>query len=142
MRPPSPAEVALRPTLARSAYGDKYFSLFWDIYLGVPSKDSSECLARFPIGSWRSIAWDLRHEANVGSRAVLAMVLSTIGRKNGEYWMMQEGLKLYVSALGEAQASLRHPTKWKADSVLLACSALGMFEVLLRRPFLSYVGEC
>ena len=130
LRQTDPTEVALRPSLARSAYGDKFFSLFWDIYLGVPSKDSSECLSRYPIGSWRSIAWDFRHQDNVGSRAVLAMVLSTIGRKNEESWMMQERLKLYVGALSEAQTNLRHPTKWKADSLLLACSALGMFEVL------------
>lgn len=123
------AEVVLRPSLARSAYQDKYFSLFWDIYLGVPSEDSSECMTRFPIGSWRSIAWDLRHQANTGNRAVLAMVLGTIGKKYGDSCMMREGLKLHVSALNEAQNELRHPTKWKSDGLLLACSALGMFEV-------------
>ena len=127
--PAGPSEVALQPSLTRSAYKDKYFSLFWDIYLGVPIKEASECLSRFPIGSWRSIAKDLHHQDNLAKKAVLAMALSTIGRKNDESWMMREGLKLCVSALGEARAGLRHPTKWKADSLLLACSAFGMFEV-------------
>lgn len=65
---------------------------------------------------------------------MLAVVLSAIGKKNGVSWMMKEGLKIYVSALGQAQTSLKHPMKWKADNLLLACSALGLFEVL-HSPF-------
>lgn len=71
----------------------------------------------------------LHRQDAMAKKAVMAMALSTVGRTNDEAWMMKEGLKLYVSALMKTRHGLRHPAKWKADELLLACSALGMFEV-------------
>lgn len=60
---------------------------------------------------------------------MLAIALGTLGKKYEEPRIAEEGLKLYVGALTETRRRLRHPTKWRADGLLLACSALGMFEV-------------
>lgn len=119
------------PSLSSSAYQEQYLSLFWDSYLGAATAQTStsECLSRFPIGTWRSIARDIHHQDDLAKRSVLAIALGTLGRKHEEPQLAKEGLKLYVGALNETRGRLGHPTKWKADGLLLACSALGLFEV-------------
>ena len=125
------APLRSSPSLASSAYQEQHLSLFWDSYLGAATAhtSTSECLSRFPIGTWRSIARDLHHQDDLAKKSVLAIALGTLGKKYDEPQIAKEALRLYVGALTETRGRLRHPTKWKADGLLLACSALGMFEV-------------
>ncbi|KAF9873536.1 hypothetical protein CkaCkLH20_08995 [Colletotrichum karsti] len=122
-------DIVLPQTLARSAYEDKYLSIFWDIWFPC-GPTSADCSSKYPISSWTTSARDLyRHDAAL-RRTLLAMCLSTLGRKENRPSLMADGFQTYVKALREVNVSLRNPKRWSSDAVVVASRGLGLFELL------------
>ncbi|KAL0939526.1 uncharacterized protein CTRU02_206136 [Colletotrichum truncatum] len=121
------ADIVLRHSLARTAYEDKYLSLFWNSWFPC-GRQSAEILPKYPIYSWISCARDLYQHDKALWRTLLAMCFCTLGRQSGKSELMADGFQMYTQALREVNASLRHPTRWKSDAVMVASRGLGLFE--------------
>ncbi|KAH8670100.1 hypothetical protein BGZ60DRAFT_375305 [Tricladium varicosporioides] len=133
---PSPLEavsgsVLLPAALSHSAYEDKYIGLYWDTYL--PSRQLlSRCKDsdRICLGGWTTTVQDLYVTSPVLRKALLALCLSTISRRDGQQWMAEEGLKFYVSALQGMSGALKVPANAKNDALLLANKLFSLYEAM------------
>ncbi|KAK2811677.1 hypothetical protein FQN50_002023 [Emmonsiellopsis sp. PD_5] len=128
--------ITLPPTLARTAYQDKYISLFWTAYTPGTQHISPPTL-RNSLGSWTNAIHDLYLTDDVLRKALLAISLTTIGRgRDGEKWMVEQGLELYTGALKDMSATLavggrgRVWGKGKADALLTASKIFSLYETI------------
>ncbi|OHW99584.1 C6 zinc finger domain-containing protein [Colletotrichum incanum] len=134
-------DVTLPHSLTRTAYEEKYFSLFWDLWF--PCGSTSPGLSiKYPVADWMTAARAMYRDDSALRGTLLAMCLSTIGRHNRQDWLLSEGVKLYVQALNELNNGLRHPRRWSSDALLVASRGLGLFEAIAacmsrKRIFLS-----
>jgi hypothetical protein len=95
----------------------------------VASASASDILVRYPHTSWIKVAREL-YIGNDGLRkALVALSLGIIGRKDGRSWMMQEALKSYIDSLREVNIGLQKLSKGNQDAVLVTSRALGSYEV-------------
>ncbi|KAK2791235.1 hypothetical protein FQN53_006076 [Emmonsiellopsis sp. PD_33] len=91
---------------ARTAYQDKYISLFWTAYT-PGSQHISPPTLRNSLGSWTNAIQDLYLTDDVLRKALLAISLTTIGRgRDGQKWMVEQGLEMYTGALKDMSATL------------------------------------
>jgi len=119
--------VTLPDHLARAAYDVRYFELFWGAYM--PMKGNLQEHITYINPSWTDAANEL-YSANEALRtALLALGLGTIGRRDGQRWMIKEGRVAYVRSLGHMSRQLRGAQEWKSDSLLAASKVLGLYEV-------------
>ncbi|KAF6801033.1 hypothetical protein CSOJ01_12035 [Colletotrichum sojae] len=125
----SSTDVALPHSLARSAYEEKYLGLFWNVWFPA-GQLSADLAPRYPVSSWISSARDLYRHDSALRRTLLAMCLSTLGRREERPELMADGFKLYVQALSDVNASLRHPKRFRSDAVMVASRGLGLYELL------------
>ncbi|OLN94292.1 hypothetical protein CCHL11_02814 [Colletotrichum chlorophyti] len=135
------ADLVLPPSLARSAYEEKYIGMFWNFWLPC-GELSPECSSQYPISRWTSDARDMYRQDNALRGTFLAMCLSAVGQRDDQEWLVADGLQLYVKALSELNAGLRHPKRWRTDALLMASRGLGLFEAIAacmsrKRTFLS-----
>ncbi|TEA17832.1 Beauvericin cluster-specific repressor BEA4 [Colletotrichum sidae] len=118
-------------SLSRSAYEDRVIDLFWDGYMpGLSVRLQSSPVMRYALADWMDTLQSLYKTDTALRQALLAFGLATVGRREGQRWMMEDGLKLYCQAPGATNAGLRHPRRWKSDALLLASRLLGVYELL------------
>ncbi|KAK1996605.1 hypothetical protein LX36DRAFT_580100 [Colletotrichum falcatum] len=119
------------PSLSQSAFEDKIFDQFWDGYLPeAPLCVPGSAVARYSNADWATTVRDLYRTDTALRQSLLAFSLGTIGRRDKQQWMIDDGLKLYCDALGELNVALRHPKRWKTDALMLASRLLGFYELL------------
>ncbi|KZL75718.1 C6 zinc finger domain protein, partial [Colletotrichum tofieldiae] len=122
-------DVTLPHSLTRTAYEEKYLSLFRDLWF--PCGNTSPGLSvKYPVADWTTAALAMYRDDSALRGTLLAMCLSTIGRHNRQDWLFSEGVMLYVQALNELNNGLRHPRRWRSDALLVASRGLGLFELL------------
>lgn len=120
--------ISLLDSLAHSAYENKYLGLFWEAYLpGSKALPSGEL--KGVLGGWTEAIPDLYLSDDVLRKALLAMCLGTIGRRDCKKWMAEQGLKLYVEALQDMSAALSRPAKARSNALLTASKMFSMYEV-------------
>ncbi|GKT50036.1 uncharacterized protein ColSpa_10217 [Colletotrichum spaethianum] len=126
------------PSLSQSAFEEKTFDLFWDGYMPeAPLCAPGSPIVRYSNADWATTARDLYRTDAALRESLLALSLGTIGRRDKEQGMIDDGLKFYCKALSELNIALRHPKRWKTDALMLAARILGFYEV--RYTFLVFV---
>ncbi|KAJ0351178.1 hypothetical protein COL154_013037 [Colletotrichum chrysophilum] len=85
-------------------------------------------IVRYSHSDWAATVQDLYRTDAALRQSLLAISLGTIGRRDKQVWMIDEGLKFYCQALGELNTALRHPTRWRSDALMVASRILGLYE--------------
>ena len=131
MPPPRPqnTDIALPNELARSAYEQKYLGMYWEVYL--PNGRTFPCAdeVRHTLGGWTTPILELYQTEDVLKKSVLALCLSTVGRRDGQDWVAEEGLKLHVGALKEMTIAMRDPSRTRGDALFCAAKMFSLYEV-------------
>ncbi|GKT65480.1 C6 zinc finger domain protein [Colletotrichum tofieldiae] len=123
--------VVQTPSLSQSAFEDKVFDLFWEGYMPeAPLCTPGSPIVRYSNADWATTVRDLYRTDIALRQSLLALSLGTIGRRDKQQWMIDDGLKFYCEALSELNAALRHPKRWKTDALMLASRILGFYELL------------
>ncbi|KAF6808532.1 C6 zinc finger domain protein [Colletotrichum sojae] len=119
-------------TLSRAAYEKKMVDLFWDGYIpGAPvGGGPANPISRYSHADWALTVQDLYRTEPALRQTLLAISLGTVGRRDGQQWMVDDGLRFYCRALNETNVALRHPTRWKSDGLMVATRILGLYELL------------
>lgn len=123
----------LQHSLSRSAYETRYFGLFWDLYLPC-GEAPSEYYQRHCVGGWTTFARENYKADPALYRALLAMSLTSLGHKQADQSLRDEGLRQYGRALGEIKVGLRNPKRQRSDAMLVASRTLGLYEVCRPHP--------
>jgi len=119
------------PSLSQSAFEEKIFDLFWDVYMpGTPLCVPGNTIVRYSNADWATTVRDLYRTDPALRQSLLALSFGTIGRREKQQWMIDEGLRFYCDALSELKVALRHPKRWKTDALMLASRLLGFYELL------------
>ncbi|TQN66211.1 putative transcriptional regulatory protein, partial [Colletotrichum shisoi] len=124
-------EVTQAPSLSQSAFEDKIFDLFWEGYMPeAPLWAPASPIVRFANADWATAVRDLYRTDTALRQSLLALGLGTIGRRDKQQWMVDDGLKFCCDALRELNVGLRHPRRWKSDALILASRILGFYEII------------
>ncbi|KAK2027073.1 hypothetical protein LX32DRAFT_695158 [Colletotrichum zoysiae] len=119
------------PSLSQSAFEEKIFDLFWDGYMPeAPLYVPGSTVVRYSNADWATAGRYLYRSDAALRQSLLALSLGTIGRRDKQQWMIDDGLKFYCGALSELNVALRHPKRWKTDALMLASRLLGFYELL------------
>ncbi|KAI8274513.1 hypothetical protein K4K60_009656 [Colletotrichum sp. SAR11_57] len=119
------------PLFSHSAYEEKILDLFWETYMpDAPVFTPGTPIVRYSHSDWAATVQDLYRTDAALRQSLLAISLGTIGRRDKQVWMIDEGLKFYCQALGELNTALRHPTRWRSDALMVASRILGLYELL------------
>ncbi|KAF5484284.1 hypothetical protein CGCF413_v015284 [Colletotrichum fructicola] len=119
------------PLFSHSAYEEKILDLFWETYMpDAPAFTPGTPIVRYSHSDWAATVQDLYRTDAALRQSLLAISLGTIGRRDKQVWMIDEGLKFYCQALGELNTALRHPTRWRSDALMVASRILGLYELL------------
>ncbi|KAH0432710.1 C6 zinc finger protein [Colletotrichum camelliae] len=119
------------PLLSHSAYEEKVLDLFWETYMpDAPTFTPGTPIVRYSHSDWAATVQDLYRTDAALRQSLLALSLGTIGRRDKQAWMIEEGLKFYCQALGELNTGLRHPTRWRSDALMVASRILGLYETI------------
>ncbi|PGG98203.1 hypothetical protein GX51_06923 [Blastomyces parvus] len=126
-----PSNITLPTALARSAYEEKYISLFWSAYL-PGTRLLPPATVRNAFGAWTNTLQDLYLTDDVLRKGFLAICLATIGRQDGDRWMAEKGLELYAGALRDMSAALTVPkqAKERADELWIASKLFSFHEAI------------
>jgi hypothetical protein len=119
--------VLLPDNLARSAYATKYGELFWSTYLPNGQKIPDEDNMALPDALSHTVQDFGTH--SIIKKALCAMSLATIGRRDKIQWMNDDGLRLYSNALQEMAGALRTPQKNQGVGLLTATRLFSLYEV-------------
>lgn len=128
--------VTLSETFARSAYHEQYLGLFWQSYLPAGKAFSAES-NKYVAGMWMNQIHKMARQDNEGSvrRILLAISLTSIGRRDNTPWMVENGIQLYGSSLATLAHQLKDPIALGDDNNYVASRLLSLYEVLrLRHP--------
>ncbi|KAJ3953753.1 hypothetical protein N0V92_009767 [Colletotrichum tropicale] len=119
------------PLFSHSVYEEKILDLFWETYMpDAPAFTPGTPIVRYSHSDWAATVQDLYRTDAALRQSLLAISLGTIGRRDKNVWMIDEGLKFYCQALGELNTALRHPTRWRSDALMVASRILGLYELL------------
>ncbi|KAL0933762.1 C6 zinc finger domain protein [Colletotrichum truncatum] len=125
---PSIVQVA---SLSRSAYEEKILDMFWEGFMpNFPICSLENPIMRYSHAEWAVAVKDLYTTDAVLRQSLLSISLGTIGRRDEQKWMIDEGLKFYCQALSQMNSALRHPARWKSDAIMMASRLLGFYELL------------
>ncbi|KAJ0381864.1 hypothetical protein COL922a_013701 [Colletotrichum nupharicola] len=117
------------PLFSHSAYEEKILDLFWETYMpDAPAFTPGTPIVRYSHSDWAATVQDLYRTDAALRQSLLAISLGTIGRRDKQVWMIDEGLKFYCQALGELNTALQHPTRWRSDALMVASRILGLYE--------------
>lgn len=127
----SSVEITLRQSFNLSAYEQQYLGVFWEIYLPGSPPVGDAFVQLYASGSWVLVARDVSSENEAVRKALLAVCLLMLGRRDRKQWMVQESLRLYTSALNDVRVSLSSTNRRRpcSDAVLVASRALSAYEV-------------
>lgn len=114
-------------TLTRAAYEMRYLESFWETYLPL-NKDMDRHVT-YVNPSWADVANALYPTDGALRAALLALGMATLGHRDGQQWMMKEGLNGYDRSLRQMSKQLRKPQGWRSDALLAASKVLGLYEV-------------
>jgi hypothetical protein len=120
--------VTLPDQLARTACEDKFLGLFWESYLPNGRAFAAGSM-RATLGGYNDTISALYPDDNVLKKAILAMCMTTIGKQQGDKWMSDTGLGLYVGAMHDMSSTLERQARVKPDVVLGAARIFSLYEV-------------
>ncbi|KAL4957814.1 hypothetical protein BDW69DRAFT_205523 [Aspergillus filifer] len=115
----SQLEIALPPTLARSAYQARYLDLFWRMYLPNGEALSVE-VKQIALGKWVDAIYDLQNSDPVLKKALVAMSVSAVGKQDNNRVLKEEGRRLYMNSLQALSVALQDPKRASCDAILTA----------------------
>lgn len=98
---------------------------FWTIYL-PPDISSESGVGGIYSAPWFKVIQDMARLDKTVRTGLNACALTTIGRTSSDAALLQEGTRLYASALSQTNRALRDPTKAQSDAVLASCKVLAM----------------
>lgn len=114
--------------VSRSAEHDRLIGTFWEAFL--PNSEP------FPPGTFQITLGgsvdDIKKLSQNNStlhKGLLAIALTTLGKRTSSSWMKEEGFRLYGEALKSMSQSLR-PDKWTTDQMVVT-RLFSVYEVLL-----------
>ncbi|KAJ0274988.1 hypothetical protein COL940_009045 [Colletotrichum noveboracense] len=88
------------PLFSHSAYEEKILDLFWETYMpDAPAFTPGTPIVRYSHSDWAATVQDLYRTDAALRQSLLAISLGTIGRRDKQVWMIDEGLKFYCQAL-------------------------------------------
>lgn len=121
--------MVLSPSLTSSAYQVKCLDLFWGIHLpngwSIPSEATKQALG----GSWFDTVQHLCPADDILQKAALAISLNTIGSRDDNKNMRDEGLRFYAEALKESAVALSsRQWKMRGDALLAAARLFSLYE--------------
>ncbi|KAI0020198.1 hypothetical protein F4780DRAFT_384331 [Xylariomycetidae sp. FL0641] len=130
-RSSSPPNIVLPYSMARSAYTDKYISLFLADYLPTGrSPSTTTLLAADSLSGWINIICNLHTSSPTVQLALLSLSLSSVGRRDGDFNITTQGFMCYNLAVRELSKALHNPKKADDDSMLATTKLLSLFEIL------------
>lgn len=133
-----PPTVALPDAFARSAYHEKYLGLFWQSYLPAGKAFSADS-SKYVSGLWMNEIHSMArqdHQSPV-RRILLAISLTSIGRRDNTPWMIENGIQLYGSSLATLAQQLKDPVALADNNNYVASRLLSLYEVW--RPLCIHV---
>lgn len=125
-------QVTLPDTLARSAYEQKYFDIFWRTYL-PERKPFPQHVTRYTGGGWTNTLPQLCSISPPIRKILLAMCLRTAGQTENKIWEKEEGLKCYISSLKDMSAALAQPKTVPLITLCVTSRLYGLYEVKYSR---------
>lgn len=122
--------VTLPETFARSAYHEQYLGLFWQSYLPAGKAFSAESNKYVP-GLWMNQLHGISRQDNESPvrRILLAISLTSIGRRDNTPWMVENGIQLYGSSLATLAQELKDPASLADNNNYVASRLLSLYEV-------------
>lgn len=121
-------QVTLPDTLARSAYEQKYYDIFWRTYL-PERKPFPQHVTLYTGGGWTNMLPRLCSMSAPIRKILLAMCLTTAGQTENKLWEKEEGLKCYVSSLKDMSVALTQPKKVPLITLCVTSRLYGLYEV-------------
>ncbi|OLN97919.1 hypothetical protein CCHL11_02606 [Colletotrichum chlorophyti] len=119
------------PSLSRTAFEERIFDLFWEGFMpSAPLFSPGSSIKRYSNGDWATAVQDLYRTDTALRQGLLALSLGTIGRRDKQQWMINDGLKFYCNALSEMNVALRHPSRRKSDALMVGSRILGFYEAI------------
>jgi hypothetical protein len=122
--------VTLPDALARSAYEGRYLELFWSSYLPNGRALSSDAI-QDTLGGWTNTIQALYPTNEILRKTILAMAMTSTGKHDGKGSMIEEGVKLYVSALQDMSGALKKPSGANSDAILTTAKLFSLYEVCI-----------
>ncbi|KAF6786169.1 C6 zinc finger domain-containing protein, partial [Colletotrichum musicola] len=98
--PATTPSTAITHSLSRAAYEEKMVDLFWDGYIpGAPvGGGPANPISRYSHADWALTVQDLYRTEPALRQTLLAISLGTVGRRDGQQWMVDDGLRFYCRA--------------------------------------------
>ena len=119
--------------------------MFWQIYLPADWNSSSSSAAKQNLGgSWLDIIQNVVPDEMLPlHKATLAMSLNTVGRRDGQSHIIEEGVNLYSDAMRASASALARPKQSDRPDALLAATRLfSLYEVCLVLHRLLFQCRC
>lgn len=115
---------------ARSAYHEQYLGLFWQSYLPAGKAVSAESNKYVP-GLWMNQLHGMSRQDNESAvrRILLAISLTSIGRRDNTPWMVENGIQLYGSSLASLAQKLKDHASLADNNTYVASRLLSLYEV-------------
>lgn len=122
-----PLDILLSDTLAQGAFEAKCVGLFWESFLplGRPIPETTTS------SSWMLLAQDLYLHEPILRKALVALSLANVGKRDDKQGMRDAGLRIYGKALCRMRVTLLNPSQVNYDGILVATKIMSLFEVAL-----------
>ncbi|SPN99061.1 uncharacterized protein DNG_02100 [Cephalotrichum gorgonifer] len=122
--------ITLPDAFARSAYHERYLGMFWQSYLPAGRAFPFES-TRFMSGGWMNELHTLSCKDNdsLAKKILLAISLATIGRRDKQPWMVENGIQLYGTSLAALAHQLETPLGLADDNNFVASKLLSLYEI-------------
>lgn len=128
--------ITLPNELACAAYEQRCLAGYFEAYLPNGQALTDKTLQNM-LGGWSNTIRDLYNTDEVLRKTTLAMCLATLGRQQGEQWMIEESLKFYIGSLKEMTVALNIPSRARSDAILAATRLFSLFEASIAADLLS-----
>ncbi|UKZ82882.1 hypothetical protein TrVFT333_010682 [Trichoderma virens FT-333] len=120
-----PLDILLSDTLVQAAFEAKCLGLFWESFLpfGCPIPETTTS------SSWTLLAQDLYLHEPILRKALVALALANIGKRDNKQGMRDTGLRIYGKALCGMRVALLNPSQVNYDGILVATKIMSLFEM-------------
>jgi hypothetical protein len=120
--------ITLPDKLTQSAYESRYLGFFWLSYLPNGQALLSDA-AQDSLGGWSNTIQALYPSSDILKKTLLALCLTSTGKLDGNKWMVQQGLGMYVGAMQDMSVALRKPSSALSDAILTTAKLFSLYEV-------------
>ncbi|KAH8891986.1 hypothetical protein GQ53DRAFT_841306 [Thozetella sp. PMI_491] len=125
---PASQPAPLSQSLSRSALETAHLAQYWEAYLPDPALPANT--VKLSNRAWVSTVHQFYTAESVLKYALLGSSMTGVGRRTGERWMVEEGMRWHSRAVSEMAARLRNSkTSWD-DPLLAAARVLCLHQVL------------